>query len=84
MIHKMELPKAFGTATFSGMFFDAFMKDVTKEKYIEVGKAVLSIPFVFSIGFRTLSELDLIVSDAGVFAQMCQDQFGAKPVMTFV
>jgi hypothetical protein len=84
MIHKMELPKAFGTATLSGMFYEAFMKGVSKEKYVEVGKSVLSIPFVFSIGFRTLPELDLIVSEAGCFAQMCWDQFGMKPVMTFV
>lgn len=84
MIHKIELPKAFGTATFSGLFYEKFMKDVSKEKWVEVGRSVLAIPFVFSIGFRTLPELDLIVSDAGAFVQTCVDQYGVKPVMTFV
>lgn len=84
MMHKIELPKAFGTATLSGLFYETFMKDVPKEKYIEVGKAVLEVPFVFSIGFRTLPELDLIVSETGVFMQMCWDQFGMRPKVTFV
>jgi len=84
MMHTIDLPKAFGTATLSGLFYEKFMKDVSKEKYVEVGKAVLEVPFVFNIGFRTLPELDLIVSEAGNFMQMCWDQFGMKPKVTFV
>lgn len=84
MTHKIELPRAFGTQTFNGLFYEMFMKGVGKDKYVEVGRAVLERPFIFSIGFRTLPELDLIVSDAGVFAQTCWDHFGVKPVMTFV
>lgn len=84
MIHRMALPEAFGTATFSGLFYETFMKDVTKEKYVEVGRAVLSIPFVFSIGFRKVKDLAFIAEEAKGFVKMAEDDFGITPDITFV
>jgi hypothetical protein len=84
MIHAITLPKAFGTASFSGMFYDTFMKDVGQDKYVQVGRAALEIPFVFSIGFRTLDELHFIATEAKDFIEMCEENFQVTPKLTFV
>jgi hypothetical protein len=87
MIHKLQLPQAFGTSTIHGVIYEIMERQGStskKEVLMDCMKSFLTIPILFSLGFRTAKDLAFIAKETDKFVEWAQKTFDVTPNIMFV